>query len=133
LTRCGAMLVDAFIHQRNQHGCRLFAFVVMQDHVHWLFSLPEDQTLSSRVKVLFNWVSVQINRVCGHSGRLWQDGYYDHLVRDGETLTGLIRYIEANPVRKGLCDEPGTWEWSSAYPCWQPHLDRDWLSFHRFE
>ena len=133
LARCGEILVDALVHQRNQHGCRLFAFVIMPDHVHWLFAVPEKAILSERVKVAFNWVALQINKVYGRRGRLWQDGYYDHLVRENGTVSGLIRYIEANPVRKELCVTAEAWEWSSACLRWKQCLDREWLSFHRFE
>ncbi|MEI6167664.1 MAG: transposase [bacterium] len=133
LTCFGKILVAAFVHQRNRHNCRLFAFVVMPDHIHWLFAIPEAGSLSERVKVTFNWSSVQINRACSRHGPLWQDGFYDHLLREDEPIAGLIDYIEANPVRKCLCEFPGDWEWSSAYPALQNGLDRDWLSFHRFK
>ena len=133
LTRFGQILVDAFVHQRNQHGCRLFAFVIMPDHIHWLFALPDVGQLSGRVKVMFNWSAVQINRACKRGGKVWQDGYYDHMVRADATVTGLIRYIEANPVRKNLCETVEAWQWSSAFSKWEHCLDRDWLNFHRFE
>lgn len=129
----GEVIVNALIHQRDKAGCRLFAFVVMPDHVHWLFALPEGGDLSGRVKVAFNWCAVQLNKGLGRGGRVWQDGYYDHLVREGETMTGLIRYIEDNPVRKKLCAEAAQWQWSSANPVLVNSLDRDWLHHSRFE
>jgi putative transposase len=132
LTDFGQILIDAFLYQRA-HGSRLFAFVVMLDHIHWLFAIPESRSLATCVQVTFNWASTQINRDRHRKGRLWQDGYYDHLLRDSETVTGLVRYIEENPVRKGLCDTAQSWAWSSACPGNHQHLDRDWLSFHRFE
>jgi REP element-mobilizing transposase RayT len=35
-------------------------------------------------------------------GRLWQDGYYDHVLRNNETTVKVARYIVENPVRAGL-------------------------------
>jgi hypothetical protein len=43
-------------------------------------------------------------------GRLWQEGYFDHVVRQDEDLVGIAAYIIANPIRAGLCRE------SSEYP-----------------
>jgi putative transposase len=71
----GKVIVNSLIHQRDKAGCRLFAFVVMPDHVHWLFALPEGGNLSDRVKVVFNWCALQLNKGIGRGGRVWQDGY----------------------------------------------------------
>ncbi len=127
------IIIDALLYQRDRYACRLFAFVVMPDHVHWLFALPDNGTLAGQAKILFNWCAIQINRRLGRKGALWQDGYYDHLVREDETLSGLIRYIEANPVRKALCVNAEDWPWSSAHPRWHARLDRAWLGRSRFE
>ena len=127
------IITEALFHQRDRNGCRLFAFVVMPDHVHWLFALPEQETLTDTVKRMSSWSALQINRRLGRKGALWQDGYYDHLVREDETLSGLIRYIEANPVRKGLCAFSTDWLWSSAHSRWQGKLDRAWLWRGRFK
>lgn len=127
------IITGALFQQRGRNGYRLFAFVVMPDHVHWLFTLPEQETLTDTVKRIFGWCAMQINRQLGRKGSLWQDGYYDHLVREDETLSGLIRYIETNPVRKGLCACSADWLWSSAHSRWQGQLDRAWLGRGRFE
>ncbi len=127
------IIINALFHQRDRNGCRLFAFVVMPDHVHWLLALPETGTLTNLARILFNWCAIQINRQLGRKGSLWQDGYYDHLVCENETLSGLIRYIEANPVRKELCLFSADWLWSSAHSRWQGKLDRGWLGRGRFE
>jgi len=42
--------------------------------------------------------------------RLWQDGYYDHVLREEEATIPVARYIVLNPVRAGLCED------ASAYP-----------------
>jgi len=34
--------------------------------------------------------------------RLWQTGFYDHVLRDEEATIAVVRYIFANPVRAGL-------------------------------
>jgi REP element-mobilizing transposase RayT len=43
----------------------------------------------------------------------WQRRCYDHNCRSVETVREKIDYCHKNPVRRGLVDEPGNWEWSS--------------------
>ena len=38
----------------------------------------------------------------GGRGKLWQRGFYDHILRSEEDLQDVTRYILENPVRKGI-------------------------------
>jgi putative transposase len=51
----------------------------------------------------------------GHriSRSFWEKRYYDRNVRDAREFTIKLRYLHRNPVKRGLADEPGDWEWSS--------------------
>ena len=44
--------------------------------------------------------------------KIWQNQYYDHLIRKDESYTKIMRYCLYNPVRKGIVDEP------QKYPFW---------------
>ncbi len=44
----------------------------------------------------------------------WQDGYYDTRVRTAKQFEFVARYIEQNPVAKGLVERPEEWDASSA-------------------
>ncbi|MBY0232281.1 MAG: transposase [Gemmataceae bacterium] len=91
----------------------LFAFVVMGNHVHVL--LTPRWPLSKVTKGIKGFTSWRINEMQRSHGRVfWQDESYDHWVRDGDGLPGIIEYIERNPVAAGLCDAPEEWPWSSA-------------------
>jgi REP element-mobilizing transposase RayT len=49
-----------------------------------------------------------------NSGVLWQEGYFDHRLRDderGEQLSMKVDYIRANPVAAGLSTRPEDWPW----------------------
>jgi hypothetical protein len=44
----------------------------------------------------------------------WQEGYFDHRLRDderGEQLSMKIDYIRENPVAAGLCERSEDWPW----------------------
>ena len=50
----------------------------------------------------------------GRSGAFWEKDYFDHWIRDRNELEKVIRYVERNPLKAGLCASPEDWEWSSA-------------------
>jgi hypothetical protein len=47
-----------------------------------------------------------INKLLGRSGPVWQEEYFDHVVRSYESLRERIEYIRQNPVRRGLARTP---------------------------
>ena len=47
-----------------------------------------------------------------HSTRLWQTGYYEHVLRAAERTEEIVEYIVANPVRGKLAENPAD------YPYW---------------
>ena len=93
------------------------AWVVMPDHVHWLFQLGKNMDLSAAVK---RFKACSARRVNGHlsqQGALWQKSFYDHALRQDEDIRDVARYIVANPLRAGLAERIGD------YPLW----DAIWL------
>ena len=87
------------------------AWVVMPDHVHWLFAL-KDGELGSVVQGMKVRTARAIRLVTGWRGSMWQSGYYDHRLRSDEDLLSQARYIIANPLRAGLVER------LSEYPLW---------------
>ena len=55
------------------------------------------------------------NRIRGKSGSYWQTETFDHWARDDAEMYRIIDYIENNPVKTGLVENPQHWRWSSAY------------------
>lgn len=93
------------------------AFVVMPDHLHWLVQLHHG-SLAALVKRFKSSSAARINRVLGTPGNaLWQKGFHDHAIRDGEDIREIARYIIANPLRAGLATSVSEY----------PHWDAVWL------
>ena len=75
---------------------RTCCFVVMPDHLHWLFVLGD---LSDRSQTVHAVKSISSR----HIGRSpWQRGFHDHAIRDEEDIKPIARYIIANPIRAGI-------------------------------
>ena len=101
----------------------VLAYVVMPNHVHWVFRpLPTwRERCSSRParEIIMHSFCRQTARVCNHmlgrTGRFWQHESYDRVVRGENELQRIINYIEYNPVKAALCEQPDQWEFSSAW------------------
>ncbi len=88
----------------------------MPNHVHVVLEPIANHTLSEIVRGLKGFSAIKINKLLGRKGPLWQIDYFDRLVRDDDHFDRLVRYLEWNPVKAGLCFEPKAWFWSSAHP-----------------
>ena len=64
---------------------------------------------------LKSYTANQANRVLNRSGSFWQTESYDHWVRDLAELERIHAYIQANPVKAGLCERPEEWLFSSSH------------------
>lgn len=100
----------------DQQLVHSLAWVVMPDHLHWLFQLQE-MPLSKLVLQLKSRSAIAINKARAISGRVWQKGFHDHALRQDEELAATARYIVANPLRAGLARHIGDY----------PHWDAVWL------
>lgn len=85
----------------------------MPGHVHFLLSEPQHGVLADALKSLKQGVS---RRLIGDAEHFWQKRYYDFNVRNSQQFIEKLRYIHRNPVKRGLCQRPEDWQWSSFLP-----------------
>ena len=118
---------------------RLFAWVVMPNHVHVLFQPLSEWTLA---KIIGSWKKFTATRICASAGnanlrigdsvsanaeigvpgkesgvpggRIWHREYWDRYIRDEVHFRQVVDYIHANPVKAGLVARAEGWRWSSA-------------------
>jgi putative transposase len=108
---------------RRSFRLYVYGYVVMPEHVHLLVSEPERGELADALKSLKQGVSRRLiagapfKPAVGLSGdhpeHFWQKRYYDFNVRNYRQFVEKLRYIHRNPVKRGLCERPEDWEWSS--------------------
>jgi putative transposase len=98
----------------SSHFFHLYAFCFMPDHLHLVLTGKNDLAdLASLVKA-FKGASTSVARKM-HLNNLWQKGYYDHVLRDGESLDQAAWYIFLNPVRAGLVERAEEWPYSGSF------------------
>ena len=98
---------------RVRFKLRIYAYVVMPEHVHRLLSEPDVATLAHAIHFLKLSSSKRIHRLNGAEGSFWQKRYYDFNVHSERKRIEKLKYIHRNPVRRGLCAKPEDWPWSS--------------------
>ena len=94
-------------------GCQLHAYVQMTNHVHLLLTPPEPEAIPRLMISLGRRYVQYINKTYRRTGTLWDSRYKSSLVQAEEYLLRCQRYIELNPVRAGMVDDPAHYRWSS--------------------
>jgi len=94
-------------------GCRLHAYVQMTNHVHLLLTPPAPEAVTQLVISLGRRYVQYINKTYRRTGTLWDSRYKSSLVQADAYLLLCQRYIELNPVRAAMVDDPAHYRWSS--------------------
>ncbi len=116
------LVLDAALFFDNQRY-KMFAMVIMPDHVHLLIQPFVKSSSNSKLQywsigsILHNikgYSSHNLPKVMTHIGKVWQDGCYDVLIRNQDHFMTVWEYIRNNPVKAGLSsvpeDYPYFWE-----------------------
>jgi putative transposase len=100
------------------HPFHLLAYVILPDHFHWILQIPEGQPNFSQVmqsiKRGFSFAFKNTYSIQG-SVHLWQDRFWDHVIRNEIDLERHFDYIHWNPVKHQYVQDPGAWEESSLH------------------
>jgi len=120
-----AELVEAVLLRRYAELYKLWAYVVMVNHVHLVLQAkPIDSPqgaadrlvpISSITKRIKGYTAREANLVLGRTGKpFWQQESFDHWARDESEFLRIVAYIENNPIKAGLVKRAEEWHWSSA-------------------
>jgi REP element-mobilizing transposase RayT len=99
--RCAEVVANALKYFDGDRY-HLGHWVVMPNHVHVIVTPLAANQLS---EILHSWKSYsanKINQLIQKTGCVWQQEYYDHIVRDKNELQHIVRYIDANPEKAGI-------------------------------
>jgi REP element-mobilizing transposase RayT len=110
-----AYLVQGTLQHFNDRKYRLYAWVIMPNHVHLLLKPYKGFSLSEIIHSIKSYTAKAANKTLGISGEFWQRDYFDRYIRSLDHYWQVVSYIENNPVKAGLCKKPDEGEYSSAY------------------
>ncbi|MCU1341227.1 MAG: hypothetical protein JWN92_650 [Candidatus Acidoferrum typicum] len=86
----------------------------MPNHFHLLVTPGATTTLEKAVQLIKGGSSHEIHAQRGNKIEIWQTGFHDWTIRDGEDYRSKVRYIHMNPVQARLVERPEDWAFGSA-------------------
>ena len=99
---CATSVRAKFLQFAHDFTFAVIAYCLMPDHLHGLLEgLSADSDFRRFVSMFKQRTGFDYRQTTRN--HLWQEGYYDHVVRDEESLLGIAAYILHNPERAGLC------------------------------
>jgi len=103
---------------RSRHPFSLTAIVVLPDHMHCVWALPEgDSDYSIRwalIKASFTRVTrLGCTKTAKRERGLWRRRFWEHTIRDDLDLRRHVEYIHFNPVKHGHVRQVKDWPYSS--------------------
>ncbi|MDD5170830.1 MAG: hypothetical protein PHN75_18590 [Syntrophales bacterium] len=126
------ILLESWRHQRENDGLRLYGYVIMENHLHFIAQAERlDKCLSSfkaftarkiiglleeeRLEHLLT--RLRFSRRASKTDRdyqFWQEGSHAERVFSEVMMREKLEYIHANPIKRGYVDRPEQWRYSSA-------------------
>jgi len=121
-------LLQGLARSVQRCGWRVYAFVVLTNHLHVVLKTPQPN-LGRGMQVFLSAYANAWARRHKFTGHVFQGRYRTEMVEDESYLWTVTRYVHLNPVRARLVDDPALWAWSS-YPGYA-HSRRalDWVAY----
>ena len=137
-----AALRDAITKIRNQYPFRIDAWVLLPEHLHTIWTLPQDD---AHFAVRWQQIKRLVTLNCGErlhqeawmtgsrtkhrESTLWQRRYWEHQIRDDTDFERHMDYIHFNPVKHGLVMRVADWPFSSFHRYAAADVyDRNWAT-----
>jgi putative transposase len=96
-----------------KYHVEIHAWVFMTNHVHLLVTPRSQSAVSNLMQSLGRQYVQYFNKTYQRSGTLWEGRFKSCIVQTSDYLLQCYRYIELNPVRAGIVNNPSDYAWSS--------------------
>ena len=113
-TRSASLFLEVLAHYRREGRYRLHEFVVMRDHFHILLSVDLHLSIERAVQFIKGGFAYRAGKGLGFHPPVWQKGFSEVRVRDGDAFVRYRNYIHNNPVTRGLVQTAEEFPFSSA-------------------
>ena len=126
------IILESFRHLQKYDNFKLFAYVILENHLHMIASSDD---ISQSIKRFKSYTAkallelLQTNRVqtildqlafykkahkTETTYQIWQEGSAFKLIQSEAMMRERIDYIHNNPLKRGYVDEATHWRYSSA-------------------
>ena len=112
--------MKAYLHWLKEYSKKyqvgIHAWVLMTNHVHLLCTPQKEEAISKMMQSVGRMYVRYFNYTYKRSGTLWEGRFKSGLIQSERYLLEVYRYIELNPVRANMVNDPSENRWSS-YQC----------------
>ena len=127
-----SLILESLLFCRKNKGLRLYAYVIMENHIHLVAEAPD---LGRCMQAFKGYTAREVIALAQTTGKewllrqfdycrkahkdhsqyqVWQEGSHPQLIQEDDMLRQKIMYVHNNPVRRGYVDKPEHWRYSSA-------------------
>jgi len=110
ITATAELLERTILDYHSQGRFLLHAFVIMPDHFHALITPAPDVSLEKAMQFIKGGFSFRLKSKLD----VWMRSFNESQIISEEKFMNGVRYIEENPVRRGLVSTPQAYLFSSA-------------------
>jgi putative transposase len=110
VTATAELLKQTILDYHRQGKFLLHAFVIMPDHFHALITPAPDVSLEKAMQFIKGGFSFRLKSKLD----VWMRSFNESHISTEEKFLSCVRYIEENPVRRGLAATPEAYRFSSA-------------------
>ena len=126
------IIFDSWRYLQKERDLKIFAYVILENHLHLVASAPELPDIVHRFKswtarqliellnqrhssTLLNQLhAIKLNHKKDSAYQVWQEGSHPQQIVSEDMMRQKVEYIHNNPVVRGFVDDPEHWRWSSA-------------------
>ena len=118
------LLRQSIKHVMDKHPFKINAFVLLPDHLHCIWTLPDgDDDFSTRWRLIKGTFTRQCSdkyklkttrsRELKKEQMIWQRRFWEHQITNDNDFRNHVDYIHYNPVKHQYTDSPRNWMYSS--------------------
>jgi len=97
---------------RQKFPLKLYNYCLMTNHVHLLFQVGREDTLSRAMHWISTSFSRRFNRLSGRHGHLWEGRFRSTIIEQDSCFLRCMAYLDLNPVRARMVAAPLDYRWS---------------------
>ena len=123
-----ALFPPLLAEARARFPLALYNYCLMTNHVHLLFRVGRDDTLSKAMHWLSTSFTRRFNRITERHGHVWEKRFRSTIIEQRTYFLRCMAYVDLNPVRAGMASTPTSYCWSGHAALRAEHATQ--LDFH---
>lgn len=106
------LFLDIVQEARRRFPLALYNYCLMTNHVHLIFQVGRDDTLSRAMHWISSSFSRRFNKLAGRHGHLWEGRFRSTIIEGDTFFWRSMAYLDLNPVRAKMVATPLEYRWS---------------------